>query len=81
MTGEQLLTILADCSGNRDLTDPGTDALHRTFEELGLDSLAVMESATRVEREFGVALPDERIVDLAGPAALLAEINSLAEHA
>jgi minimal PKS acyl carrier protein len=79
MTGEQLLTILADCSGNRELTQPETDALNRTFEELGLDSLAVMESTSRIERDFGVSLPDEHVVEIEGPAVLLAQVNALTE--
>jgi acyl carrier protein len=39
--------------------------------ELGLDSLAVMELVDRLERQFGVAVPDDRLAALATPRDLV----------
>ena len=42
----------------------GEEVLDRTFADLGYDSLAVMETASLVEREFGVSLPEDDLASI-----------------
>lgn len=71
----QLLTVLADCSGNQELVGIGNDALDTDFDALGLDSLAVLESVARIGREHGIHISDEEVHDLGTPLALLNRLN------
>ncbi|MET9661216.1 FAD-dependent monooxygenase [Streptomyces sp. NPDC006510] len=71
----QLLTILADCSGNQELVGIGNDALDTDFDALGLDSLAVLESVARIERDHGIRISDEEVHGLGTPMALLDRLN------
>ncbi|MBT2368635.1 acyl carrier protein [Streptomyces sp. ISL-10] len=56
MTLDDVRRILAECAGDEGTSLDG-DILDSTFEELGYDSLAVMEATTVVEREYGVEPP------------------------
>jgi minimal PKS acyl carrier protein len=38
-----------------------------TFEELGYDSLAVLEMAARIRQEYGVPMPDEAVEEMKTP--------------
>jgi acyl carrier protein len=40
--------------------DPTTITAASTFDEIGLDSLAVVEVILRIEEEFNVSVPDEK---------------------
>ena len=79
MTFDDLRRILADCAGGTDLFEQdgpeGAAPLDEPFEELGYDSLALIESAAFIEREFGVGVPDEVITEVRTPRALLALVN------
>lgn len=75
MTIEDLRAILVSCAGEDESTDTGTDISDVLFEELGYDSLALMETAARIERDFGVRLPEEMMVELKTPRALLDLVN------
>lgn len=79
MTFDDLRRILADCAGGTDLFErdaaQGGEPLDEPFEELGYDSLALIESAAWIEREFGVGVPDEVIAEVHTPRALLALVN------
>ncbi|WP_018684008.1 acyl carrier protein [Actinokineospora enzanensis] len=72
----RLLHASAGVPGGSSESTPDTP-----FDDLGYDSIALLETLGAVEREYGVRLAD----DLAGradtPRALLALINAeLAEH-
>ena len=56
----------------------GSDAhfLDVPFEDLGFDSLAVLESGARIQREFGVRLDDSVLVDVVTPRALMEIVNA-----
>ncbi|WP_406474333.1 acyl carrier protein [Streptomyces platensis] len=76
MTLNDLRRILTTCAGEVDAADPAGDILDTPFEDLGYDSLARMESAAVIEREYGVAVADERIAEAPTPRALLDVVNS-----
>jgi act minimal PKS acyl carrier protein len=46
------------------------------FDDLGYDSLALLELAGHVKREYGLQLPEEVVVELRTPALAVALINT-----
>ncbi|WP_018547665.1 acyl carrier protein [Streptomyces sp. LaPpAH-108] len=75
LTIDALRTILVACAGADDDVEFSDEALDVTFEELGYDSLALMESAARIEREYGIELSDDEIDEGLTPRRLLAIVN------
>jgi act minimal PKS acyl carrier protein len=45
------------------------------FGDLGYDSLALLEMAARIGQEFGVSIPDDQIVRLHTPRAVLGVVE------
>lgn len=52
-----------------------SDILDVSFEELGYDSLALLETSRRIELEHGIELSDSMVTDAETPRALLAFVN------
>ncbi|MFF0488293.1 acyl carrier protein [Nocardia sp. NPDC004068] len=76
-TLDDLTRILREGSGAPDDADLSERILDTAFDDLGYDSLAMLETASRVEREFGVTLADSTVVDATTPRAFLAAVNAL----
>jgi act minimal PKS acyl carrier protein len=76
MTIDDLRGILIDCAGTDDTTDLFGEITDRTFEELGYDSLALMETAARIQQQYGVQVADEVLLEVKTPGALLELVNS-----
>ncbi|MGQ4614394.1 phosphopantetheine-binding protein [Nocardia sp. R7R-8] len=76
MTITQLRQILVDCAGGEDLAELGGDIATVEFEELGYDSLALIETAARIQREFGVTIPEEELVEVKTPQELVDIVNT-----
>lgn len=74
MTIDDLRTILVACAGESDGVLDG-DIRDVDFDELGYDSLALMETAARIRSDFGVTIPDERIAELRTPGEILELVN------
>ncbi|MGW4125906.1 acyl carrier protein [Nocardia sp. NPDC004711] len=72
-TLDDLRRILREGSGD----SPGLDGnfAEISFEDLGYESLALLETTGRIHREFGVTLDDDEVVALTTPAALVALVN------
>jgi act minimal PKS acyl carrier protein len=75
MTLDDLRRILRECAGSDEGLEAGEAALDTAFDDLGYDSLALMESASRIQKEFGVAIPDGEITEVETPRALLGLVN------
>ncbi|MFE0464887.1 acyl carrier protein [Kitasatospora sp. NPDC058965] len=75
MSINDLRRILIESAGFDGADDPAADIHDVTFEELGYDSLALMESAARIYQEFGVRIPDDEITEVETPRALLDLVN------
>ncbi|OAA28782.1 act minimal PKS acyl carrier protein [Frankia sp. EI5c] len=77
MTIDELREILVACAGGGDDEDGlRGDISDVTFEELGYDSLALIETAARLRLDHDVVVPDEEIAQLRTPRDLLDRINS-----
>ncbi|WP_405937236.1 acyl carrier protein [Streptomyces sp. NBC_00726] len=75
LTIDDLRRILIACAGEDDGIDLSGDILDVTFEDLGYDSLALMESAARIKQEYGIDLSDDDVAEVETPRALLAAVN------
>ena len=64
---EDLRNILAACAGDADDEIPLAQFADTRFEDLGYDSLAVMETAARIERDYGVRIADGDVADARTP--------------
>ncbi|MET8560310.1 acyl carrier protein [Streptomyces flaveolus] len=82
LTIDDLRRILIECAGETDGTDLSGDILDTRFEAIGYDSLALMETAARIESRYGVAVPDDVAGRVGTPRELLDLVNgALAEAA
>lgn len=74
-TIDDLKRILLAAAGAAE--GPGLDAdiLDETFDDLGYDSIAMLETASRVERERGLTLSDSVIAEATTPRLFLAYVN------
>lgn len=82
LTIDELRLILVACAGAEDEAAPDQDITDLEFEELGYDSLALMETAAQLERDYGVQIPEEQIADIKTPGDMLELVNGrLAETA
>jgi minimal PKS acyl carrier protein len=75
LTIEDLRRILREAAGEEEGIDLDGDILDLSFEELGYDSLALLEAASRIEREHGIRLEDSTVTDAGTPQSLLSIVN------
>ncbi|MBF6163450.1 acyl carrier protein [Streptomyces gardneri] len=76
MTITELRRILVDCAGGEDLAELAGDIAAVEFEELGYDSLALIETAARIQRDFGVTIPEEQLIEVKTPQELVDIVNT-----
>lgn len=80
MTIDILRRILVACAGgDEDAPELAGDIADVEFEELGYDSLALIETASRIQREFGVTVPEEQLIDVKTPRELIDIVNDQLE--
>ncbi|MFF0627942.1 acyl carrier protein [Streptomyces sp. NPDC004296] len=73
-TFDTLKDILREGAG----ADPDTltdTLLDTTFEDLGFESLALLETLSRIERQYDIALDDTALTGTATPRALITLVN------
>ncbi|MBF6341413.1 acyl carrier protein [Nocardia abscessus] len=72
-TLDDLRRILREGSGD----SPGLDGdfAEISFEDLGYESLALLETTGRIRREFGVTLDDDAVIAVTTPAELVDLVN------
>lgn len=74
-TVEDLKRILREGAGTDEGVDLDGDILDTDFASLGYDSLAVLETGSRIEREFGLTLGDDVLTEVETPRALIEAVN------
>lgn len=78
MNIDDLRRILVECAGEDETGSLDGDILDVPFADLGYDSLALMETASRIKQEFGVVILDEDIATVETPRVLLGIVSDLA---
>jgi act minimal PKS acyl carrier protein len=75
ITFDELKAIMNRCTGDDGVelseSDLGTD-----FTDMGYDSLAVLEIASQIQREYGLQIPDEAIEEMNSPQAVIDYVNA-----
>ncbi|MFF7648083.1 phosphopantetheine-binding protein [Streptomyces canus] len=75
-TLDDLRRILIDAAGEDESYNLDGDILDTDFEELGYESLALLETGGRIEREYGISL-DEEVLSIANtPRLLIDTVNT-----
>ncbi|NGO68933.1 acyl carrier protein [Streptomyces boncukensis] len=75
-TLDDLKRILLQGAGAAEGVDLDGDILDTDFEELGYESLALLETGGRIEREYGIRLDEDQLVEADTPQALIALVNA-----
>ena len=71
-----LKRILVEAAGEPDAgVDLSGDITGTEFDQLGYDSIAVMETGSRIEREYGIRLDEARLVEARTPGELVELVN------
>jgi minimal PKS acyl carrier protein len=81
MTGKiidlrDLRRILRESAGTEEGVDLEGEILDTGFEELGYDSLAIMETAAKITQEYGIPIDSEALEKAATPRLLLDLVNA-----
>lgn len=71
-----LTRLLRESAGEEEGVDLDGDVMDTDFTELGYDSLALLQVIARIQREYGVEIPDDAVAEAETPRALLAVVNS-----
>ncbi|HEY5834819.1 acyl carrier protein [Streptomyces sp.] len=74
-TPEYLAHILTLATGVDEHGDLG-DCLDTDFAALGYESLGLLETASRIERDYGIRLDDSLVTVSATPRALITAVNA-----
>ncbi|MFC3979715.1 acyl carrier protein [Streptosporangium jomthongense] len=72
---DDLRRILREGAGADEAVDLDNDILDRRFDELGYESIALLETGSRIEREYGIRLDDEALGEVRTPRALIDLVN------
>ncbi|MEU8763247.1 acyl carrier protein [Streptomyces sp. NPDC048659] len=81
LTTDRLMEIIRECAGEGDPVATNRSPEETEFTTLGYDSLALLETASRLEREFQVSLEEEDFALAKTPTQLTALVNRLVTEA
>lgn len=76
VTLPDLTRMLRESAGEEEGIDLDGDVVDTPFIDLGYDSLALLQVIGQIQREYGLSIPDDAVVDAETPGALLALINA-----
>jgi act minimal PKS acyl carrier protein len=72
-----LFGLLMECAGANQSGELTDGTLDIEFEDLGYDSLALMEAAAIIRQRTGVVIPDESIANVRTPRNMLDLVNGV----
>ena len=75
-TLDDLKRILLEGSGASEDVDLSADLLDVDFATLGYDSLALLETASRVEREYGITIDESTLSEVTTPRAFIDAVHA-----
>ncbi|MER7457068.1 acyl carrier protein [Micromonospora sp. NPDC126480] len=67
--------LLRESAGVDESVDLDGDVGELEFQDLGYDSLAVLELTARIEQEYGVKVREDDVTELTTPARLIDYVN------
>jgi minimal PKS acyl carrier protein len=76
ITLRELQDIMRECAGEDESVESFEQAPDTTFEDLGYDSLALLETHSRIKRDYGIELPDDEVTVLRTPKELADLVNT-----
>ncbi|MEU9086114.1 acyl carrier protein [Streptomyces sp. NPDC048357] len=76
-TQADLVGYIRQAAGEDDGVDLDGDIAELTFADMGYDSVAMVEVTLLVERELGIALPEDRTGKDATPKEFVELVNEL----
>jgi act minimal PKS acyl carrier protein len=75
-TLDDLRQVLRTSAGAEEGVDLDGDILDTNFEDLGYDSLALLETESHIKREYGIRLEDDSLTAAPTPRELLTTVNA-----
>jgi act minimal PKS acyl carrier protein len=75
-TLDNLKRILREGAGTAENVDLDGDIVGVPFDQLGYDSLALLETIGRIEREYGIRMDDSAVTDAGTPGRLVDLVNT-----
>jgi minimal PKS acyl carrier protein len=75
MTINALVGILTSAAGEAAPIGAGDHILDTKFTDLGYDSIALLETAARIEQEYGITFDDDAVTSAITPRLLIAAVN------
>ncbi|MEV5708030.1 acyl carrier protein [Actinoallomurus sp. NPDC052274] len=75
-TIDDVRRILRECAGEAESVGSDADISDVTFEDMGYDSLALLEMASRIQQEFDVPIPDGAVEEMRTPGNVVVYVNS-----
>jgi act minimal PKS acyl carrier protein len=74
-TFDDLVRLMRVCAGETEGVDLDGDINDVPFDELGYDSLALLEVFNRVKHEYGAEIPEEMVGELKTPRMALEAVH------
>jgi act minimal PKS acyl carrier protein len=71
---DDLRRILTEVAGEDEEIDLSGDITAVPFDDLGYDSLALMEMGARISQEYGVRIDDEQAAEFTTPGEVMAVV-------
>ncbi|MFJ4367801.1 acyl carrier protein [Streptomyces chartreusis] len=75
-TLSDLRRILLEAAGTDETVDLDGDIADLDFTDLGYESLALLETAGRIERTYDISLDEDALSDAGTPRALIDLVNT-----
>lgn len=75
MTLEDLKRTLKAAAGESEGVDLSGEIGDARFEDLGYDSLALLETSSRIEHEYGIRIPEDDLTEAGTLNELLKLVN------
>ncbi|MER5772343.1 acyl carrier protein [Streptomyces sp. NPDC001985] len=76
-TVDDLRRVMRAAVGVDDSVDLDSAIADTDFTELGYDSLALTEIVSKIEKEYGIALPEHAVPELTTPGKLVDYVGGL----
>lgn len=75
ITITELTSLLRECAGEDETVDLDGGVLDTAFADLGYDSLALLQTTGRIERDYGVTIDEDAVSEAETPRQYLAVVN------